>query len=78
MAIAIVRLPSSVSKDSEDYKGPVFFNPGPCSAPWFFDGIDRIQTGGPGGSGVDEVVQSGAAFQQILGNQYDIIGFDPR
>ncbi|KAJ7259819.1 Alpha/Beta hydrolase protein [Mycena rebaudengoi] len=34
--------------------------------------------GGPGGSGVDAVVGSGAAFATIFGEQYDIVGFDPR
>jgi hypothetical protein len=35
-------------------------------------------TGGPGGSGVDWVVSFGTAFQQVLGNEYDVVGFDPR
>jgi hypothetical protein len=28
MAIALVRLPSSLSKDDKKYRGPVLFNPG--------------------------------------------------
>jgi pimeloyl-ACP methyl ester carboxylesterase len=34
--------------------------------------------GGPGGSGVNEVVQLAASFQQIIGSQFDVVGFDPR
>ncbi|KAJ7277286.1 Alpha/Beta hydrolase protein [Mycena rebaudengoi] len=34
--------------------------------------------GGPGGSGVGAVVDSGAAFATVFGDQYDIVGFDPR
>jgi hypothetical protein len=34
--------------------------------------------GGPGGSGVDSVVGSSAAFATIFGEQFDIVGFDPR
>ncbi|KAF8175595.1 TAP-like protein-domain-containing protein, partial [Mycena galopus ATCC 62051] len=34
--------------------------------------------GGPGGSGVDAIVQAGAAFATIFGPEFDIVGFDPR
>ncbi|EIN12405.1 alpha/beta-hydrolase [Punctularia strigosozonata HHB-11173 SS5] len=34
--------------------------------------------GGPGGSGVDLIKRAGEQFQQILGDDYDLIGFDPR
>ncbi|KAJ7700754.1 TAP-like protein-domain-containing protein [Mycena rosella] len=37
-----------------------------------------LNPGGPGGSGVDYVVDSGASFATIIGEQYDIVGFDPR
>ncbi|KAJ7700765.1 alpha/beta-hydrolase [Mycena rosella] len=37
-----------------------------------------INPGGPGGSGVDYVVDSGASIATIIGEQYDIVGFDPR
>ncbi|KAK1235215.1 hypothetical protein PQX77_001570 [Marasmius sp. AFHP31] len=60
-AIAIVRLPANVSTDSQDYRGPILFNPG-----------------GPGGSGVVDVVQSGSLYRGILGPQFDLVGFDPR
>jgi hypothetical protein len=37
--------------------------------------------GGPGGSGVDSLVENGPSFQAVLGsqsNRYDIVSFDPR
>lgn len=34
--------------------------------------------GGPGGSGVDMVKGRGEQFAKIIGDDYDIIGFDPR
>lgn len=34
--------------------------------------------GGPGGSGVDLVLQFGDALGAILGPQFDVVGFDPR
>ncbi|KAG7091884.1 hypothetical protein E1B28_008285 [Marasmius oreades] len=34
--------------------------------------------GGPGGSGVDLVRALGANFTSVLGDQFDIVGFDPR
>ncbi|KAF8890373.1 Alpha/Beta hydrolase protein [Infundibulicybe gibba] len=37
-----------------------------------------INPGGPGGSGVDFVVNSGDAISKILGPQFDVVGFDPR
>ena len=37
-----------------------------------------INPGGPGGSGVDVILQLGSAAQAILGADFDFIGFDPR
>ncbi|KAF9269273.1 alpha/beta-hydrolase [Marasmius fiardii PR-910] len=37
-----------------------------------------INPGGPGGSGVDTVIEIGAGLRVILGPQFDIVGFDPR
>ncbi|KAK1230733.1 hypothetical protein PQX77_006183 [Marasmius sp. AFHP31] len=58
--IALIRLRANVSTDSEEYRGPMIFNPG-----------------GPGGSGVDQILTEGAQFQAIF-PQFDIVGFDPR
>ncbi|KAF8175077.1 Alpha/Beta hydrolase protein [Mycena galopus ATCC 62051] len=37
-----------------------------------------LNDGGPGGSGVDYVVEVGASIATIVGEQFDIVGFDPR
>ncbi|KAJ7852546.1 Alpha/Beta hydrolase protein [Mycena leptocephala] len=37
-----------------------------------------VNPGGPGGSGVDYVVEAGASFAAVIGEQFDIVGFDPR
>ncbi|KAG7446178.1 alpha/beta-hydrolase [Guyanagaster necrorhizus] len=34
--------------------------------------------GGPGGSGVDYVLEQGVYYSQMFQDQYDIVGFDPR
>ncbi|KAJ7737318.1 hypothetical protein B0H16DRAFT_1572092 [Mycena metata] len=34
--------------------------------------------GGPGASGVDTLVSTGASFQVVFGSEYDIVSFDPR
>lgn len=34
--------------------------------------------GGPGVSGIDLIRGAGQSFQTVLGEEYDIIGFDPR
>ncbi|KAJ7503986.1 Alpha/Beta hydrolase protein, partial [Mycena galericulata] len=37
-----------------------------------------LNPGGPGGSGVDYVVEAGPSISTILGSDFDIVGFDPR
>ncbi|KAJ6603511.1 TAP-like protein-domain-containing protein [Mycena vulgaris] len=34
--------------------------------------------GGPGGSGVDAIVENGQAFANAFGPEFDVVGFDPR
>lgn len=34
--------------------------------------------GGPGGSGVQYIMQFGSYFRDIIGPAYDLVGFDPR
>lgn len=75
VAVAIIRLPATVSVTDARYGGAVIINPG-----------------GPGGSGVEQVLLSGRATQTIIDSEvdskstesasehryHDIIGFDPR
>jgi pimeloyl-ACP methyl ester carboxylesterase len=37
-----------------------------------------IIPGGPGGSVMDDAAQTGPALQQLMGEEYDIVCFDPR
>lgn len=37
-----------------------------------------VNPGGPGGSGTDWVLAAGRALQVASGDQYDVLGFDPR
>jgi pimeloyl-ACP methyl ester carboxylesterase len=60
-AVALLRIPSALSPQDKNYRGPIIIIPG-----------------GPGGSSIDLVVQSGTFMQQIVGEEYDILGFDPR
>jgi hypothetical protein len=77
-AVALIRLPSPLAKDDKNYRGPVLFNPGILTLNGVHRPPDLERTGGPGESGVNWVVQLGESFQQILGNQFDVVGFDPR
>ncbi|KAK7979737.1 hypothetical protein PG989_012194 [Apiospora arundinis] len=58
VVLAVIR---SKAKTQQDYKGPVFLNPG-----------------GPGGSGLSWVLQQGDELQTIVGDNHDIISWDPR
>ncbi|KAF8351763.1 Alpha/Beta hydrolase protein, partial [Amanita rubescens] len=60
-SIAIIRTLSPYPPSSENYKGPLLFNPG-----------------GPGGSGVDIVLNEGQLLRTLAGDAFDIVGFDPR
>jgi len=58
--------------------GTVFFNPGyplrflARSSPLIYS------AGGPGGSGVQAIAQTGLPFHQALQGAYDIVSWDPR
>ncbi|KAK0445892.1 TAP-like protein-domain-containing protein [Armillaria borealis] len=43
-----------------------------------FKGTVLMNPGGPGGSGVTTLVSSGPLLASVIGNQYDMISFDPR
>ncbi|GJE96256.1 alpha/beta hydrolase [Phanerochaete sordida] len=60
--VAMVKIPSKYGPGDEKYRGPILFNPG-----------------GPGGSGVGFIaLEIGDSFQRLIGEEFDIIGFDPR
>lgn len=62
------------------YRGPVLFNPGTLARAldvYLFIEIYGF-AGGPGGSGVQMVLSAAEDFRTILGDEYDLIGFDPR
>ena len=50
------------------------------SLPFLYPTLKKktIHVGGPGGSGVDLVKDLAPAFRAILGDGFDLIGFDPR
>ncbi|KAK8036914.1 hypothetical protein PG991_001228 [Apiospora marii] len=58
VVLAVIR---SKAKTQQDYKGPVFVNPG-----------------GPGGSGVSWVLEQGDELQAIVGDNHDLLSWDPR
>ncbi|KAK8086209.1 alpha/beta-hydrolase [Apiospora phragmitis] len=58
VVLAVIR---SQARTQQDYKGPVFLNPG-----------------GPGGSGLSWVLEQGDELQTIVGDNHDIISWDPR
>ncbi|KAK2459323.1 hypothetical protein APHAL10511_008678 [Amanita phalloides] len=72
-----------------DYSKPISSNntasiaiirtPSPYSSPSKeYKGPILLNPGGPGESGVDFVVTGGNFLRSILGNAFDIVGFDPR
>ncbi|EJD00017.1 alpha/beta-hydrolase [Fomitiporia mediterranea MF3/22] len=61
-AVALIMLPSSLSPNDKDYKGPVLFNPGGPGG----SGVDFVL-----GKGAD-------ISEGVIGRQFDLIGFDPR
>ena len=43
-----------------------------------YKGPILFNPGGPGGSGVDLILLAGGLFRTILGDGFDLVGFDPR
>ncbi|KAL4259934.1 Serine protease/Carboxylesterase S33 [Pleurotus pulmonarius] len=52
--------------------------PSPLANTADYKGPILINPGGPGGSGVELMVQNGAELSQVLGPNFDIVSFDPR
>lgn len=61
--VALTRLPVSRSLSPGNYGGPILINSGGLR---------------PGGSGMGFVLRDGHRIQKIVGDRYDIVGFDPR
>ncbi|KAF5861315.1 hypothetical protein ETB97_000431 [Aspergillus alliaceus] len=92
VAIAITRLPAKVSVTDPRYGGAVLINPGMYLTNGLDEQLVTRSLGGPGGSGVFQVLQVGRALQTIVDAEtdptieeqetpdryFDIIGFDPR
>lgn len=77
--IALVKRSARIPRADPRYKGPILVNPGALS----FYISARICSmceceGGPGGSGVSFVAIISGLLQASLGDEFDIIGFDPR
>ncbi|KAJ8129783.1 hypothetical protein O1611_g3847 [Lasiodiplodia mahajangana] len=61
-SVPLIKLPANTTSSLGPYQGMVLINPG-----------------GPGGSAVDEVQNNGVAYYQSLtGDNWDIVGFEPR
>ena len=43
-----------------------------------YRGTILVNPGGPGGSGTDLVERAGAKIRHVVGDSFDILGFDPR
>lgn len=77
--IALVKRSARIPLTDSRYMGPILVNPGTLS----FCNYVRICSmseceGGPGGSGVSFVAIISGLLQASLGDEFDIIGFDPR
>ena len=59
--------------------GTIFFNPGnPLHSSFIIFCSCSILTGGPGGSGLEAISESGQAFSQDFQGAFDIVSWDPR
>lgn len=76
--IALIMSPSNFSAGDQSYLGSILFNPGMHGASSFSYSTTDMRTGGPGGSGVQYILEMDPYFRAIIGPQYDLVGFDPR
>ncbi|KAI1121793.1 TAP-like protein-domain-containing protein [Nemania abortiva] len=61
-SVPLIKLPANTTSSLGSYQGMILINPG-----------------GPGGSSVDEVQNNGVAYyQSVTGDNWDIVGFEPR
>jgi len=73
--LAVIKYSATASKKL----GTVFSNPGDSLRPPFMISHQHpIFTGGPGGSGLEFIAESGAEFSKASGGAFDMISWDPR
>jgi len=79
-AIIAVQVYPATERDPSKYKGIIMFNPvrQPSISPSSHACMLTLTQGGLGGSGTDSVTEVGSGIAQIVGPEYDIVGFDPR
>ena len=85
-AVALIMHPSIYPPGHKKYKGPILFNPGKLISSIIeeigvlttFSRLFWLSPGGPGGSGVELLVLLWRAFRVILGDEFDLVSFDPR
>jgi len=100
VSIAVAKLPAKVNVTDPRYSGAILLNPGMYNQLWILfvacftrQTTYKLQSGGPGGSGVDFLLRNGKSIQTIADSDeevlrsepasssakyYDIISWDPR
>lgn len=80
-SIAIARLPSALA-NSPAYRRPILIYPGGLSQIILLFKWHRKFTlnyrSDAGGSGIEKIRKGGLLLSQVVGPQFDIVGFDPR
>ena len=71
-------LPSKFSVGDPEYRGPILLNPGQYAHKSWISFLTSAHLGGPGGSGVQYLMEFAEYFREIIGPAYDLVGFDPR
>ena len=74
----MIMSPSNVSAQDADYKGPILFNPGMSHLQTIYFIHEACIAGGPNGAGIDFILSEASLFREVLGPQFDLVGFDPR
>lgn len=80
-AVALIKYPSAYKPGHKNYKGPILFNPGTSDRSGRIGELTNhafSSKGGPGGSGVALIIAAAPLFGTLLGDEFDLIGFDPR
>ncbi len=75
--ISILKVPIDYSNEDGD-KAALAVIKLPAQSETEYKGTVLINPGGPGGSGVAVLISFSTLGVSVIGNQYDIVGFDPR